>query len=153
MLRVLIGCCPRSIRVQINGWRVNLFSLFCSTWRAVLKVFVRLFRTKASETLEKCLRGGILKKMEKRRQKEFLTTWGCVNNKKSSQQFPSCVIATRLQNVFAIILTWTRKEVEKLFEETVYKYIHTYINFIKVSRYLSAIKKKRRSRVWDLYNA
>ena len=26
-----------------------------------------------------------------------------------------------LQNVFAIILIWTRKDVEKLFEETVYK--------------------------------
>ena len=33
--------------------RGNLFSLFCSTWRAVLKMFVRLFRIKASESLEK----------------------------------------------------------------------------------------------------
>ena len=31
----------------------NLFSLFCSTWRAVLKMFVGLFRIKASEILEK----------------------------------------------------------------------------------------------------
>ena len=39
----------------------NLFSLFCSTWLAVLKMFVRLFRIKASESLEKCLAGAIYK--------------------------------------------------------------------------------------------
>ena len=33
----------------------DLFSLFCSTWRAVLKTFLRLFRIKASESLEKTL--------------------------------------------------------------------------------------------------
>ena len=39
----------------------NLFSLFCSIWRAVLKMFVRLFRIKASESFEKCLAGAIYK--------------------------------------------------------------------------------------------
>ena len=39
----------------------NLFSLFCSTWRAVLKMFVRLFRIKASESLEKHLARAIYK--------------------------------------------------------------------------------------------
>ena len=34
----------------------NLFSLFCSTWRAVLKMFVRL-----RESLEKSLKGAIYK--------------------------------------------------------------------------------------------
>ena len=34
----------------------NLFSLFCSTWRAVLKMFVRL-----CESLEKSLKGAIYK--------------------------------------------------------------------------------------------
>ena len=48
----------------------DLISLFCSTWRAVLKMFVRLFLIKASENLEK-------RKMEKPRQKELLTTWEC----------------------------------------------------------------------------
>ena len=33
--------------------------------------------------------------MEKQRQKELLTTLECVNYKKSSQQLPSCVMATR----------------------------------------------------------
>ena len=61
--------------------RGNLFSLFCSTWRAVLKMFVRLFRIKASEILEKSSTGAIYKKkkMEKRGQKELLTTLECLN--------------------------------------------------------------------------
>ena len=33
----------------------NLLSLFCSTWRAVLRMFLRLFRIKANESLEKSL--------------------------------------------------------------------------------------------------
>ena len=52
----------------------NLFSLFCSTWRSVLKMFMRLFQTKASESLEKGLAGAIYKE-ENRRQIEPLTTW------------------------------------------------------------------------------
>ena len=41
--------------------RGNLFSLFCSKWHAVLKIFVSLFRIKASESLEKSLAGAIYK--------------------------------------------------------------------------------------------
>ena len=44
----------------------NLFSLFCSTWRAVLKMFVRLLRIKASEILEERSTGAIFKKEKKR---------------------------------------------------------------------------------------
>ena len=40
----------------------NLFSLFCSTWRAVLKMFVKLLRIKSSELLEKSSTGAIYKK-------------------------------------------------------------------------------------------
>ena len=39
----------------------NLFSLFCLTWRAVLKMFVRQFRIKASESLQNSLAGAIYK--------------------------------------------------------------------------------------------
>ena len=42
----------------------NLFCLFCSTWLAVLKMFVRLFRIKASEILEKSSTGAIYKKQK-----------------------------------------------------------------------------------------
>ena len=41
--------------------RANLFSLFCSTWRKVLKMFVRLLRIKASASLEKHLARAIYK--------------------------------------------------------------------------------------------
>ena len=33
----------------------NVFSLFCSTWRAILKMFVRLIWIQASESREKKL--------------------------------------------------------------------------------------------------
>ena len=46
--------------------RRNLFSLFCSTWLAVLKIFMRLFRIIAGEAIQE-------RKMEKRGQKELLT--------------------------------------------------------------------------------
>ena len=39
----------------------NLFSLFCSTWHAVLKMFVRLFRIEVSESFGKSLAGAIYK--------------------------------------------------------------------------------------------
>ena len=59
----------------------NVFSLFCSTWRAILKMFVRLIWIQASENLEKKISKSYLhysyykeKKMEKRRQKELFTT-------------------------------------------------------------------------------
>ena len=44
--RFVIGHCPWYIRVYIymDDVTVNLFSLFCLTWSAVLKMFVRLFR-------------------------------------------------------------------------------------------------------------
>ena len=76
----------------------NMFSLFCSTWRAVLKMFVGLFRIKASEILEKSSsRGNYNRKKneEKGTKKKLLTTLECLNYEKSSQQLPSCFIAMR----------------------------------------------------------
>ena len=43
---------------DITGY---MLSLFCSTLRKVLKMFVRLYRIKASESLEKRLAGVIYK--------------------------------------------------------------------------------------------
>ena len=45
----------------MNDVTGNLFSLFCSTWHAVLKMFVRLFRIEASESFGKSLAGAIYK--------------------------------------------------------------------------------------------
>ena len=59
----------------MNDVTENLFSLLCSTWRAVLKVFVRLFRIKQVKASKKFSRSYLeRRKMEKRRQKEFLTS-------------------------------------------------------------------------------
>ena len=103
----------------------NLFWLFFSTWRAVLWDYLGLKQVTAWKKRSRSYLQR--RKIKKQRQKELFTAWECLNYKKSSQQLPSCVIciATRLavlQNVFAIILLWARKDVEKLFEETVYKW-------------------------------
>ena len=61
--------------------------------------------------------------MEKRRQKEFLKTWECLNC--MQENFTTVAIVCYryerlavLQNTFAIILLWASEDVEKLFEET-----------------------------------
>ena len=117
---------PVIYQIQIHGWRHGKFvssSLFCSNWRAVLKIFVRLFRIKASESFEQNLSRSYLqrKKMEKRKHLELFTNWEGLNYKKFSQQLPSCVIATR-DSLFCKmfspslnILLRARKSVKKLF--------------------------------------
>ena len=72
----------------------NLLSLFCSTWRAVLRMFLRLFRIKANESLEKSLARAFYKE-EKWWNRDKKSSWpltGCLNYKKSSQQLPWCVM-------------------------------------------------------------
>ena len=95
-------------------------SLFCSTWRAVLNMFVRLFRIKASEILKKCSTGASdlqKRKTEKRGQKGLLTTLEYLNYEESSQQLPSCFITMR-DSPFC--KTFSPLDVQKLFEEAVY---------------------------------
>ena len=49
--------------------------------------------------------------MEKRRPKKLLTTWQCLNYKKSSQQLPSCVFGTRdASDVSTKVLVLSRRE-------------------------------------------
>ena len=102
----------------------NLFSLFCSTWRTLLKMFMRLFRIIASEAIQE-------RKMEKRGQKELLTylrmpklqeVFTTAADRVSSLDYRYETLAI-VQNVFAIILLWARKDFEKLFEETVYNQV------------------------------
>ena len=95
MLRALCLVVAHDLSKYMDEVTRNLFSLFCSTWRAVLKMFVRLLRMKASETLEKrstCRSYLQERKMEKRGQKELLTTLECLNYKKSSQHRCSALI-------------------------------------------------------------
>ena len=95
----------------------NLFLLFCSTFTVVI-MFVRLFQAKASEKLKKKgLAGAIIlqkRKVEKRRRKELLTTWECLNHKQSLQQLPSCVISTRHSLFFKMFLPLFCFEQEKM---------------------------------------
>ena len=103
----------------------NLFSLFSSTWRAVLKTFVRLFRIKASESLGKSLARATTKK--KNGETETKKALDYLRMPKLQEIFTTVAIVCPryerlvvLKNVFAIILLWVRKlEGEKLFEETV----------------------------------
>ena len=81
----------------------NLFSLFCPTWRAVLKVFASLFWIKQVNISKSCLKVG---KTGKAKQKEFFVTLKCLNWKKSSKKLWSCVTATRepqFESAYAII--------------------------------------------------
>ena len=73
------------------------------------------------------------RKIKKWRQKEFLTTWECLNNKKSSQQLPLCVITKRDSLFFKTFSTFL------CFEQ-----VKTLKNFSK-KLCTSKIKKKRRS--------
>ena len=97
--RVVIGRCPWSIRVQIHGWRhakLVFFVLF-NMARSFENVCEIQFWIKASEIPRKKFNRSYLpyRKMEKRGQKELLTTLECLNYKKSSQLLPSCFIAMR----------------------------------------------------------
>ena len=86
----------------------KLFSLFCSTWHAVLKMFVRLFRIEASESFGKSLAGAIYKEEKWRNgdQKSF----DYLTMPKLEIFTTVAIVCLRyerlavLQNVFAIIL-------------------------------------------------
>ena len=101
----------------------NLFCLFCSTWCG-LKMFVRLFWLKASEILKKVQQELFARKkngeMGTKRALDY------VRMPKLQEIFTTAAIVFHryerlavLQNVFAIILLWARKDIEKLFKETV----------------------------------
>ena len=91
MLRALWLVVAHNLLEYMDNVTEDLFYLFFfSTWRAVLKMFVRLRwikQVKVSKNQELFT----TKKMVKWRQKELLTTWECLNCKKSLQQLPSCV--------------------------------------------------------------
>ena len=102
----------------------NLFSLFCSTWHAVLKMFVRLFRIVASEWFGKSLAGFIYKEEKWRNgEKKILTTCQCLNYKKSSQQLPSCVFTTRdslFYKMFSLLFFFEQAKTVKNFSKKLF---------------------------------
>ena len=87
----------------------NLISLFCSTWHAVLKMFVRLFRIEASESFRKSLAGAIYKEEKWRNGDQKAIDY--LTMPKLQEIFTTVAIVCLryerlavLQNVFAIIL-------------------------------------------------
>ena len=102
----------------------NLLSLFCSTWHAVLKMFVRLFRIEASESFGKSLAGAIYKD-ETWRNGDQKSYWLLDNAyyKKSSQQLPSCVLATRdslFCKMFSPLFFFEQEKTVKNFSKKLY---------------------------------
>ena len=64
-------------------------------------------------------------KLGKRRQKEYWTTWKCLNCQKTSRQLIVChryETLADMQNIFVIILFRASEDVKKRFEETLYKW-------------------------------
>ena len=95
---VVIGRCPWSIRVQIHGWRHAKLAFFVSFNMARgFENVCGINSDKSKWNPRKKFHWSYLqeRKMEKRGQKELLTTLECLNYKKSSQQLPSCFIAMR----------------------------------------------------------
>ena len=101
--RAVINRCSWSIRVQIHGWRRGklVFFVFFNMARGFENV-CEIISDWGKWKLRKKLSRSYLqrRKMEKRRPKKLLTTWQCLNYKKTSQQLPSCVFAT---SVFASV--------------------------------------------------
>ena len=98
----------------------NLFSLFCSTWHAVLKMFVRLFRIEASESFGKSLAGAIYKEengeTETKKAIDYLTM-------PKLQQLPSCVFATRdslFCKMFSLLFFFEQEKTVKNFSKKLY---------------------------------
>ena len=97
----------------------NFFSLFCSTWRAFLKIFVILLRIK-SESLEKSVAGAIFK--EENGELETKRVLDNLRMPKLQEIFTTVAIVCHryerlavLQNFFAIILLLASEGVEKRF--------------------------------------
>ena len=114
-LAVVVQKCDRAI-YQINLIEqiskreadcANLFSLFCSTWCTVLKMFARLFRS--SESLEKRLARAISKE-EKERNGNKMSSCQLENTLTARNYHNSCHRVSSLrethsvENAFVIIL-------------------------------------------------
>lgn len=153
-MRAAIDCCPRSIRVHADTWMTsweNCFLCFAATWRTDLNMCVWLFRIWKVKARKKKFTTSYLqrRKMEKWRQKEFLTTLRMsINCKKSLQQLncDHCVIAVRdllFRKMFRTLFCFEQQKTSKTLRSNC-----TQVRWRK--------KKKQRRQVyitWDLKNA
>ena len=119
--RAVIGCCPWSIRVQIHGWRHRklVFFVLFNMARGFENVCEIISDWGKWKLRKKFSRSYLQRrKMEKRRPKKLLTTWQCLNYKKSSQQLPSCVFATRdslFCKMFSLLFFFEQEKTVKTF--------------------------------------
>ena len=138
--RAVIGRYPWSIRVQIHGWRHGklVFFVLFNMARGFENVCEIISDWGKWKLRKKFSRSYLQRrKMEKRRPKKLLTTWQCLNYKKSSQQLPSCVFATRdslFCKMFSLLFFFEQEKTVKN---------------VSKKLYTSKIKKKLR---WDLHN-
>ena len=103
----------------------NLFSLFCSTWRAVLKMFVRFsFGLKQVKSPKKVQQELFTRK--KNGETGTKRALDYFRMPKLQEIFTTAIVFHRYerlavsQNVFAIILFWAREDVEKNFSKKLY---------------------------------
>ena len=135
--RAVIGRCLWSIKAQIYVWshgKLVFFVLFnmARGFENVCEIISDWGKWKLRKKFSRSYLQR--RKMEKRRPKKLLTTWQCLNYKKSSQQLPSCVIATRdsmFCKMFSPLFCFEQEKTLKNFSKKLYT---------------SKIKKKRRSR-------
>ena len=124
--RAVIGRCPWSIRVQIHGWRHGklVFFVLFNMARGFENVCEIISDWGKWKLRKKFSRSYLQRrKMEKRRPKKLLTTWQCLNYKKSSQQLPSCVFATRdslFCKMFSLLFFFEQEKTVKNFSKKLY---------------------------------
>ena len=122
----MIGRCPWSIRVQIHGWRHGklVFFVLFNMARGFENVCEIISDWGKWKLRKKFSRSYLQRrKMEKRRPKKLLTTWQCLNYKKSSQQLPSCVFATRdslFCKMFSLLFFFEQEKTVKNFSKKLY---------------------------------
>ena len=122
----LYGRCPWSIRVQIHGWRHGklVFFVLFNMARGFENVCEIISDWGKWKLRKKFSRSYLQRrKMEKRRPKKLLTTWQCLNYKKSSQQLPSCVFATRdslFCKMFSLLFFFEQEKTVKNFSKKLY---------------------------------
>ena len=153
-MRAVIDCCPWSIRVHADTWMTsweNCFLCFAATWRTDFEHVCLIISDLEGESKEKKFTTSYLqrRKMEKWRQKEFLTTLRMsINCKKSLQQLncDHCVIAVRdllFRKMFRTLFCFEQQKTSKTLRSNC-----TQVRWRK--------KKKQRRQVyitWDLKNA
>ena len=109
----------------MNDVTGNLFSLFLFNMARGFENVCEIISDWGKWKLRKKFSRSYLqrRKMEKRRPKKLLTTWQCLNYKKSSQQLPSCVFATRdslFCKMFSLLFFFEQEKTVKHFSKKLY---------------------------------